>query len=71
MLKINSKTIVYVVCPAFNKTGGTELEHQLVFELNKIGVKAFITYYDDNFKKIESTYEEKGLKTASSYRTIP
>ena len=30
-----------------------------------------ITYYDDNFEKIESTYEEKDLKTVSSYRTIP
>lgn len=66
MLKINSKTIVYVVCPAFNKTGGTELEHQLVFELNKIGVKAFITYYDDNSPKINPAFE----KYVSSYKEI-
>ena len=30
-----------------------------------------VTYYDDNFEKIESTYEEKDLKTPSSYRNIP
>lgn len=30
-----------------------------------------ITYYDDDFEKIESTLEEKELKTPSSYRTIP
>lgn len=30
-----------------------------------------ITYYDDNFEKIESTYEEKDLKTPTSHRTIP
>lgn len=30
-----------------------------------------ITYYNDNFEKIESIYEEKDLKTPSSYRKIP
>ncbi len=30
-----------------------------------------ITYYDDNFQKIESKFEEKDLKTPSSYRNIP
>ncbi len=30
-----------------------------------------VTYYDDNFEKIESTFEEKDLKTPSSYRNIP
>ena len=30
-----------------------------------------IVYYDDDFKKINSAYEEKELKTSSSYRTIP
>ena len=39
----NSKTI-YVVCPAYFKTGGTELLHQLVYELNNLGKNAIITY---------------------------
>lgn len=30
-----------------------------------------ITYYNDNFEKVESTFEEKDLKTPTSYRTIP
>ena len=30
-----------------------------------------ITYYDDDFNKIETVIEEKELKTPSSYRTIP
>lgn len=30
-----------------------------------------VTYYDDDFEKIESTFEEKDLKTPSSYRNIP
>ncbi len=30
-----------------------------------------ITYYNDDFEKIKSTFEEKDLKTPSSYRNIP
>lgn len=39
-------TIVYVACPTYNKTGGTELAHQLVYELKQQGADARITYYD-------------------------
>lgn len=28
-MKLNTKTIIYVVCPPNFKTGGTELAHQL------------------------------------------
>ena len=45
MLKIDNKSLVYVACPGNYKTGGTELPHQLVFLLNQLGVKAFITYF--------------------------
>lgn len=58
MLNINKKTIVYVVCPAFNKTGGTELEHQLVSEINKLGTKAFITYYGNVIPKINPAFKK-------------
>lgn len=44
MGKIESK-IIYVLCPANNKTGGTELLHQLVDELNNLNKKAYIVYY--------------------------
>lgn len=46
MLSTNNETIVYVACPAYNKTGGTELAHQLVYALNQNGVNSFILYYD-------------------------
>ncbi|MCP0888049.1 hypothetical protein LB941_11985 [Ligilactobacillus sp. WILCCON 0076] len=44
-LNIYSNSKIYVLCPANNKTGGTELLHQLVFELNKMGRTAYIVYY--------------------------
>lgn len=41
---------VYVVCPGYYKTGGTELAHQLVYKLNQKGVSAKIAYFKiDNF----------------------
>lgn len=37
---------IYVLCPANVKTGGTELLHQLVNELNHLGKEAYITYVE-------------------------
>lgn len=45
VFQINNNSKIYVICPANNKTGGTELLHQLVFQLNKIGRTAYIAYY--------------------------
>lgn len=45
-LELSERSTVYVLCPSFNKTGGTELAHQLVYEISKIGVKAEIVYYE-------------------------
>lgn len=45
MFKVYDDTIFYLLCPANKKTGGTELAHQLVRELNLNNVKAYITYY--------------------------
>ncbi len=56
---INKQSVIYVVCPANNKTGGTELLHQLVYQLNQIGRNAFITYYlEGNSDKNNPTPEE-------------
>lgn len=44
MLKCNKSQKIYVVCPAYNRTGGLELLHQLVYYLNKNELNAFITY---------------------------
>lgn len=49
-LKIEKNTKIYVACPANVATGGPELLHQLVYELNKLGLKSFMYYY---YKKKE------------------
>lgn len=66
-IKIYKDTIVYVLCPAYIKTGGPELLHQLVYKLNMINIKAFVTYYginehddnytNDDFKKYVNDYK--------------
>lgn len=43
---------IYVVCPALTKTGGTELLHQLVFQLNHLGANAYIVYYGTTKRNI-------------------
>lgn len=55
------------------ESGGMKWKHYN-YENSNVKVRdnyGKITYYDDDFKKIESTFEEKDLKTLSSYRTIP
>ena len=44
-IKIDKKTNIYVACPANVATGGPELLHQLVYELNKLGLVAYMYYY--------------------------
>ena len=66
MLKVNKNTLIYVVCPAFYKTGGTELEHQLVSEINKIGGKAYITYYGEEKHRINPAFKSY----VSSYKDL-
>jgi hypothetical protein len=43
-MKTTKKTI-YVVCPGDAVTGGPEVLHQLVHELKRIGLDAFISYF--------------------------
>ncbi|HEW8713391.1 TPA: hypothetical protein V1D49_000760 [Streptococcus pneumoniae] len=45
MFNINDQSIIYVACPYFNKTGGTELVHQLVYSINHFCGKAIVAYY--------------------------
>ncbi|MBR5407205.1 MAG: glycosyltransferase [Lachnospiraceae bacterium] len=35
---------VFVICAAYYKTGGTEVLHQLVYNINRLGGNAYITY---------------------------
>ena len=67
MIEVEKNSIIYVLCPAYTKTGGTELLHQLVHSLNKNSINAKITYYNlkddnnsytsDDFKKYIDSYE--------------
>ena len=69
MLNISANTIIYVLCPAFNKTGGTELAHQLVYSVNQSGVKAKIVYYQNGLRPMQindafKKYVNKFLKVS-------
>ena len=65
-LNIQQNTKIYVACPGNVATGGPELLHQLVFELNKLGFNAYMFYYEkmeDNpvhmaYKKYDNPYVE-------------
>lgn len=54
MLKKNHNTVVYVLCPSYNKTGGTELAHQLVYEINRNNVSAKIAYYENQLNPMKT-----------------
>ncbi|CUU46365.1 hypothetical protein [Clostridium beijerinckii] len=54
MIKIFEDSIIYVVCPHGNSSGGAETLHQLVSELRNDGYKAYIYYHlAKNKKNIE------------------
>lgn len=57
MIQITNNSTVYVVCPAYNKTGGTELAHQLVYEMCRQGVHALITYYGNEKEKMNPAFK--------------
>lgn len=58
---------IYVICPPFFKTGGTELLHQLVFTLNSNGFNATIAYPEaDSDKNINPAF----LKYCTSYALL-
>lgn len=69
-MKIKENTIIYVGCPAFNKTGGTELAHQLVREINELGGNAKILYYDTTVKNNKENINPAFRKYVDSYSTI-
>jgi hypothetical protein len=49
--KMNLKGKIYVTCPAYYATGGTELLHQLVYKLRNVyQVDAWIYYYNIDWK---------------------
>lgn len=68
-INIKNDTEVYVLCPAYVKTGGTELLHQLVNELNKNRIESHITYFGINNENKEFTPPDF-KKYISSYKTL-
>jgi len=68
MFKLNNNSIIYVGCPAFFKTGGTELAHQLVFELVNLGADARILYYD--YHNGEESINPAFLKYVETFETL-
>ena len=65
-MHVNSKTVVYVGCPSFYKTGGTELAHQFVNVIKRLGIRSQIFYYDtkvsNDLTKINPAFQ-KYVKT--------
>ena len=57
-IPIKGDTEIYVLCPAYTKTGGPELLHQLVNELIKNGINAHITYFKINKNNDNYTPED-------------
>ena len=68
MFKINKDSVVYVVCPAFTKTGGTELAHQLVKTLCQNNIKAYITY--NGAENVESPLNPAFTEYVDKYKVI-
>lgn len=66
---INDNAKIYVICPAYVKTGGSELLHQLVYELNKNGFEAYITYFSINNKNHQYT-DNDFKKYVNNYKII-
>lgn len=69
-MRVEKNTVIYVGCPAFNKTGGTELAHQLVKTLLDNGKNAYILYYDTNKIEDSSLINPAFTKYVSEYVTL-
>lgn len=57
MIYIDENACIYILCPANNKTGGTELLHQLCDELNNNNFKAYMAYYFEGTNRTQTTPE--------------
>ncbi|MDM0473296.1 hypothetical protein QTH28_13625 [Clostridium perfringens] len=68
MLNCIGNEIIYVVCSAKYKTGGTELLHQLVYSLKQNGLNAYITY--TNVKESENPINDAFKEYVSEYKTL-
>lgn len=70
MFKCTGTEKIYVVSPAYNKTGGLELLHQLVHILNQKKLNAYITYLDIDRKRKDSPINEAYEKYVKEYKSL-
>ena len=70
MIELNKESIVYVLCPAYTKTGGPELLHQLVYKLNQFGINSYITYFDYDLLKSSDLTPKDFKKYIKEYKLI-
>lgn len=56
-LKLHQASTIFVACPGNTVTGGPELLHQLVHELRKLNIKAFMYYYDTDTTEPAPAYK--------------
>lgn len=71
MLKLTDTSIIYVYCPAGVVTGGAELLHQLVSELNDGGRDARIVYVGNAPHEIPDDYRCYNIRIADSVDDEP
>lgn len=45
IFNLRDESKIYIACPANHKTGGTELLHQLAYQLHKYEKKVYVAYY--------------------------
>lgn len=64
MIKITPSSKIFVHCPAGIVTGGAELLHQLVHNLNNNKHNAFIVYYGSAQHSLPSDYRDYNVKIA-------
>lgn len=44
MIRVNNDSKIYIICPAYTKTGGTELLHQLAYKIRENGRYCIMSY---------------------------
>lgn len=71
MLKLTDSSIIFVHCPAGVVTGGAELLHQLVSELNDNGRDARIVYFGDAPRELPADYRCYNVKIAERVDDAP
>lgn len=68
MIKLNSDSKIYVICPVGLQTGGTELCHQLVDYLNSNGRESYMVYISSNYEIVEAlvpiSFQNYNINTA-------